>query len=103
MTWLLLTAPVQLPGQKEQIVKRRVNFSNALIYEPNADGGTSLIMVGVGGILQVTESPAQIDAALSEVAHPLRVEEQVENQRKEIVNSGMTYSQWADAFAVLKL
>jgi hypothetical protein len=71
MTWLVLTCPVQLPGQKEQVVKRRFNFDYVVVYEPNAMG-TSIITLGASGVQQVTESVNQIDSALVDENSPLR-------------------------------
>jgi hypothetical protein len=82
MTWLVLTCPIQVPtpnGPREQMVKRRFNADNMLVYEPNAMG-TTIVMLGAQSVQQVTETANQIDAALSEVTHPLRVEEQAQHK-----------------------
>jgi len=90
MTWLVLTCPVQLSGKPETLVKRRFNMNQVTVYEPNAMG-TTIVTLGAQVLQQVTETVNQIDAALSDVTHPLRVEEQSEQNK---IGSEMEYAGW---------
>lgn len=71
MTWLTLTAEVHNAQTKQVMsVKRRINFDLVAAYEPNAAGGTSLVVLG--SVQQVDEPVGQIDAALINENHELR-------------------------------